>query len=360
MRKRILVINVGGLATGGITTHMQNYLSKIDKTSAEVDLVATKIEDEHSIAVFQQMGCKIIRMPNRMKNLVAYIRELKSLLKKTHYDVAHVHGSSCTIMLELFYLKRFRVGIRIAHSHNSTCTFKVIHHTLKPFMHRYYTHAFACSTLAGRWMFGNAPFEILHNVFSYQKFYYSEKVRMRKRTELGLTAEYVAFCVIGHLQIAKNQEFAIRLFASMHLEHSRLYIVGNGIDRDKLQALTDKLGLGNSVIFMGVRTDVNELLQAFDIYLMPSLWEGLPVALLEAQASGIPCVVSSRITNEARINTSTYFIDLQPMAKWHDAVNRILSEKTDRVLNANEAMISLHRDYDIDKEYQKLREAYQL
>lgn len=355
--KRILVISTAGLATGGITTHMLNYLSYIDKNVARIDVISTVLEDKKSLESFERIGCRVISMPHRIKKVFLYIKALSILLRLNQYDVAHVHGSSCTIILELFLLKLQGVKVRIAHCHNSTCSFKLIHYCFKPLMKYYYTKAFACSELAGKWMFGNKSFEILHNVFNYKKFLFSPLLRKRKRRELGLADNDIAFCVIGNLVKQKNQMFALHLFSLLDIDKSKLYVIGDGPLKSKLQE--EAKGI-NEVKFMGIRSDVCELLQAFDFFLMPSKWEGLPVALLEAQASGIACIVSDCITSEAQLCADTQFVSLDILTSWEKAIMETSTLDKDRERRSNEAKYILDKDYNIDKEFVKLMKVYGL
>lgn len=355
--KKILIINTAGLSTGGITTHMLNYLSNINRETAQIDLVSTVIEDSISLESFKKIGCRIFKLPHRMRDVFSYTKALNVLLKTSQYDVVHVHGSSCTIFLELFLAKSQGVNICIAHSHNSTCPHKFIHYFFKPIMKYYYTKAFACSSQAGKWMFGNAPFEILHNVFNYKKFLFSSPVRANKRKELGLKEEHVAFCVVGNLVEQKNQIFALNLFSSLNIANSKLYIVGDGPLKSYLQE--NASGMDN-IVFMGSRSDVFELLQAFDFYLMPSKWEGLPVALLEAQASGIACIVSDYITKEAMLCNDTQFVSLDNPKLWKKAISEINITDESRQRRSDAAKSILSKDYNMDIEFLKLKNAYQL
>ena len=361
--KKILIINTAGLGVGGITTHMENYLSKIDYSKAEINIVSTICEDKHAIDIFERYGCNIIRLPNRMKNPIAYFMALANTLKRSHYNVAHVHGSSCTILLELYLLKKYDVEVRIAHSHNTTCSFKLIHYCCKPFMHYYYNKAFACSMQAGKWMFGKRLFEILHNVFDYHKYAYSEETRINKRKELNIKDDELAFCVIGNLTKQKNQQFALSLFSLLDIKKkSQLFIMGSGPMLSDLKAIAKEIHRCEDVIFMGARNDVQELLQAFDIYLMPSKWEGLPMALMEAQASGILCFVSDKITQEAKICNDIQFLSLNSMKIWAKEIKLSLKKAQPiyRKERSLEAEALLKENYEINIEFPKLRQSYKL
>lgn len=360
MGKKILVVNTAGLAMSGITTHMFNYIEKLDRSIVKIDVVVTGIYEETVLEQLRQLGCGIFFLPDRKSKVLKYSYALYNLLRKGKYDAVHVHGSSCMIAIDLFICSSARTKIIIAHSHNTQCDNPKMHHILKPWMHFLYTDALACSRVAGEWMFGKRSFTVLHNVFEYQKFVFNNELRLSKRKELGIDKEEVALVVVGWLSKVKNHSFAIDIIKRLNDNQYKLFLVGKGDLRDELARKATDLGIANQVHFLGLRSDVNELLQAMDIYLMPSLGEGLPVALLEAQASGIKCIASDKITTEVDLTGDTRFYSLNEMQTWINDIKQSDLVINTRIKRSNLALKKLQEDYDINKEILKLEKVYRM
>lgn len=155
---------------------------------------------------------------------------------------------------------------------------------------------------AGKWMFGKHNFQIMNNAIDAKKFIYNEEVRKRKRAELGVEDKFVIGHV-GRFNLQKNHEFLVKCFADFAKtnEDAILVLIGNGELQEKIKAMAKEYGIETKVKFLGLREDIPQLLQAMDLFLFPSLFEGLPVTLVEAQAAGLPCVISDMITDEIMI-----------------------------------------------------------
>ena len=216
--------------------------------------------------------------------------------------------------LPLKAAKKSGIPVRIAHSHNTSID-KDFKYPLKQyFRHRIpsvATDYCACGKEAGKFLFGDKDFTFIPNAIEIQNFTFNEKVRVNKRNELGIHDEYVIGHV-GRLSYQKNHKFLIRIFSAFvnQYPNSILLLIGVGEKEEEIKNQVKELGLENKVKFLGSRSDVNELYQAMDVFVMPSLFEGVPVVGIEAQFSDLPCVFSTRVPSEVRFNSKTKFIDL--------------------------------------------------
>ena len=186
---------------------------------------------------------------------------------------------------------------------------------LRPFSKKYATDYFACSELAGRWLFGDKTFEqgkvtIINNAIDLDKFKYDEKVRKEKRKELNINDDTLVVGHIGRFVAQKNHTFLIDIFSELHKKekNSILLLIGQGPLIGEIKQKVETLGISDSVKFLGQRDDVNELYNAMDLFLFPSLYEGLGMVLIEAQANGLPCIASTEVPKNARVSKKISFV----------------------------------------------------
>ena len=320
---KVLVVNTCGIAVGGITTNMLEYINALSDSNISFDILVTIYHEEDVILKFLNLGCKIINMPNRKKNPLGYAAKLNKLIKETRYDVIHVHGNSATMALELLIAKRNEIPIRIAHCHNNVCGHPFLHKILNPVFKSSYTTALACSQKAGEWIFGTKNFKVLPNAINANKYKFNQGIRENCRKELGVS-ESVKLCVfIGNLVEQKNPMFLIDIWKDFEKDSNyQLLIIGEGVLKEQIEKKIQSAGLENKIKLMGIRNDIEKIMQAADILLMPSKWEGLPMVLIEAQTTGLKCLVSDVVTDEACIDAH-YFYKI-PLNKkiWLEALEK--------------------------------------
>lgn len=324
--KKVLLINTSGLGVGGITSHMLNYISLLNN-KYEFTVIATVFYEEDVIEKLKKLGCNVIRLSHRKKFLIKYYFELKELIKNGEFDIVHVHGNSATMLLELSLGKKYGVKTRIAHCHNSICGHKTLHTILRKPFKKSYTDAIACSKMAGDWIYGVDNFSILTNGIDVEKYKYSKYVREEFRKEWGISENTILFGCVGNLIEQKNQEFILPVL-KMTSEHCKLVIIGEGEKRGRILETINALGLENRVTLFPYRNDVDKCIQAFDGLLMPSKWEGLPMILVEAQAAGLPCMVSEYVSSEASIVDNIFKKIPLDEEEWRSAIKSF-------VLNSN-------------------------
>jgi glycosyltransferase involved in cell wall biosynthesis len=211
------------------------------------------------------------------------------------------------------------IKVRIAHCHNTTCDNKKVHKILQPLFRKIYTHGFACSVDAGKWMFNNSNFEVLPNGFITEKFIFDEKKRKEVRKKLNIDDKYV----IGHVGMfleQKNHEFILQVFEEVAKakEDSVLLLIGTGPDYDKIQKIIEEHHYKDRIICYGVTNNVSELYDAMDLFFFPSKHEGLGIVLLEAQIKGLKCVTSDVVPREVVLDDNNIkFISLDDdIAVW--------------------------------------------
>lgn len=355
--KKILVVNTVDFIFGGITSVIVNYYKYIDKNIFQIDFVINGILEKEFEELFKENNSHIYRV-NRKKNPIKYFFQLKKILDNGNYEAIHIHGNSATMTIELLAAKLARCPIRIAHSHNSVCNHKLFHVLLSPLFKKLYTSAIACSEVAGNWIFGKGKFKVLPNGIEVDKYRFSINVRKRVREELSIENKLV----IGHVGLMNEQKnhsmlFEIvgelnKMYENIHL----LCVTGSESVPNDLEAMIKEMDIEQNITILHKRDDVNELLQAMDIFLLPSKWEGLPVVLVEAQAAGLPCIVSSVVSEEAKILKERYFAVPLEKEKWLEAckmTEMIPREKYD-VSTLEE------RGFDIEKNIEILMKIYDI
>ena len=290
---------------GGLETMLMNYYRHIDRTKIQFDfLVHRDFEADYDSEILS-LGGKIYHVSRLNPFNSSYFKELDIFFKKhKEYKVVHVH-QDCLSSIALKVAKQNNVPIRIAHSHNANqdrnIKFLIKKHYMKS-IPKYSTELFACGKEAGDWMFRGEKYTVLKNAIDKDNFTYNLDVRNRIRTELKLQKNIVIGHV-GRFNPQKNHEYLIDIFHKVHQldAHTKLMLIGKGDLEEKIKEKVLTLGLKDDVLFLGNRSDVNELLQAMDVFVFPSHYEGLPVTLVEAQAAGLPIVKSTSISEQCSI-----------------------------------------------------------
>lgn len=355
--KRILVINTTSTSFNGISSVMMNYARKTYQHVSYDFILCGKVEEVFA-AELKSMGRMVYISPySRVKKLFKYLRWLRKILKEGKYDGIHVHGNSGTMYFEIHSAKKAGIPIRIAHSHNTSCNYKLAHKVLKPLLNKEITHAVACSNPAGKWLF-KRDFTVLTNGIEISKFLYSEAIRSNYRELLDLKDKLV----IGHvasMDTAKNHSYLLQVFKEtlQHNENARLLLVGDGRLRGEIEEYIKSHDLTQSVFVLGKRADVDALYQCMDIFVLPSLYEGLPVTLVEAQASGLPCIISENITKEVDLTGKLQYVGIEDkdINKWVDCLLNTKTNSESRIKSSQSVSSSC---FNIDNCVQNLYSLY--
>ena len=316
---RILHV-VPNMQAGGLETLIMSWYRNIDRSKVQFDFLVHYQGKFFYDDEIERLGGKIYHLSVRDdNNFIKYLHDLDSFFKEhKEYKIVHGHMES----LGQFYFKaakKYGIPVRIAHSHNSatepTLKGKVKGILAKGFP-KYATHCFACSELAGQFMFGDRDFTVIKNAIDLSRFQYDEKIRTEMRAELNLTDKFV----IGHVGrfcTQKNHKYLIDVFEQIHKRNSNaiLLLIGKGELLEEVKAYVAEKSLSGCVRFLGVRDDVDKLYDAMDVFVFPSVHEALPMTLIEAQANGLPCVVSESVTREILANKNLYFLELSAGAE---------------------------------------------
>ena len=319
---RILHI-VTYMGRGGLETMLMNYYRAIDRTKVQFDFLTHRDFRADYDDEIEALGGKIYRLPNLNPFSRSYLGALDCFFREhPEYRVVHSH-LDCMSAIPLKAAKKHGVPVRIGHAHNSNQP-RDAKYLLKLFYKRMIagqaTQLFACSDEAGRWMFGNADFRVLNNAIDAGKYAFDAAIRSEVRHELGLPADALVVGHVGRFDPQKNHRFLVEIFEKMP-EDARLLLVGDGVLRPDVEQQAEALGIRDRILFTGVRTDVDRLLQAMDVFLMPSLFEGLPVSIVEAQAAGLPCLISDKVPIECKKTELVTQIPLDASpAEWAEAV----------------------------------------
>ncbi len=326
MKKRkepIRILNiVPNMRAAGIETFIMNIYRNIDRENIQFDFLVHNKKKEFYDDEIEKLGGKIYRLSFKDdKNIFKYIKNLITFFKM-HKEYKIVHGHMQSMMpLYLMVAKKSGVKIRIAHSHNGSYEKTIkgfILHLFSRLSKFYSTNNIACSKIAGEYLFGKKQFDIIYNGVEIEKFKFNNKIRENKKKELGIGKNLIILLHVGRFELQKNHDFLIEVFEKYNRinKNSMLLLAGEGKFEDKIREKVKEKKLDRNVKFLGVRNDINEIMQASDIFLLPSLYEGFPVVGVEAQCAGLKCLFSSNISNEIKILDDSVFIDIDNINKW--------------------------------------------
>ena len=355
---RILQI-VNNMHRAGLETMLMNYYRRIDRSKIQFDFLTHRAERADYDDEIESMGGKVYYAPRLYpQNLRAYFHYTDHFYAEhPEYQIVHSHIDAMSY-LTLKAAKKANVPIRIAHSHNTS-----IDKDFKYLLKQYYrsrinsvaTNYLACGVEAGKYLFRNQSSLVIPNAIEKHKFIYQSQIRKRKRAELGI-AQKLVLGHVGRLSYQKNHSFLLDIFNKIQKKEpeSILLIIGEGEKQTEIQNKAKSLGIADKICFMGKRSDVNELYQAMDAFLMPSFFEGVPVVGIEAQFAELPCFFSDKVPEEVKFSPICHFIPLECDAKeWADYIlnNITTQEKRGQIILEDER-------YDIDKSYHILEDYY--
>ena len=355
--KKVLIVNTLGLHYEGITSVIYNFISNMDRSGMQIDFIAFEGMSPELKKSFEVLG-NIIITPKRKKDVKGYIAALNKILADGGYDIIHIHGNSGTMSIETVLAKRYKIKKIIVHCHNTTCNHPVVNKMLIPLMKSTSTDLLSCSKASGKWLYGNSKYTVMNNAVKLDRFAYDPQVRSECRKELGIDVEFVVGN-IGHFHEQKNHTFLIDIFSELHKMYSncKLLLVSDGPKLAEIKEKVKSLCLTDYVIYAGRRSDPQRLYQAMDIFVLPSLWEGLPVVMLEAQAAGLPLLVSDTVTTDAKCCKTTHYKSLADGAKsWAEEILRMKNVLSSRNINAQKDVAE--HGFDIVEEANKLRTIY--
>lgn len=348
--------------SSGVMSVIMNWYRNIDRSKIQFDFIVNFPKERSHEKEIIEMGGRIYYMPSpSIKNVKSYLRSINDFFKENdNYKIIHLHTPTLGFIYHSI-AKKYGVKNRITHSHStmySDSIFKIIRNYILCLpLNTLSTTKLACSQVAGEFLFGkNKEFVVINNAIDCKKFKYDENIRKKVRDELGINDELV-IGHIGRIEKEKNHKFILDVFKKLCNKrcNSILILVGEGTLRSEIENKAVELGIREKVYFLGMRTDVNRILQAMDILLFPSLFEGMPMVCIEAQAAGVRCVVSDTITKSVNISELISFISLNVNSE--EWAKRILEIKID---NMRKGKINEIRqaNFDINDVTKKLEKLY--
>lgn len=311
---RILQV-VTSLNPGGIENYLMNLYRHVDRSVLQFDFLVHRNEPGLYEREVEDLGGRIYRVSRANPFNPNYYTALNTFFSTHAYDVVHAN-LDCMSGFVLAAAKRHGVKTRIAHSHSSSQD-KDIKYPIKMICKRiipkYATDLFACGAQAGEWMFNGADYTIKPNAIDLDKFDYSEAARRSIRAELGVPQDAFVIGHVGRFNKVKNQGFLLEVERAIcaRLDNVFLVYVGDGDQRCEVQAMAVDMGISDKVRFSGVRNDVCDCMSAFDVFALPSLYEGLPLVLVEAQTSGLPCLITNTIPSDCDLTSLIRRLPLQ-------------------------------------------------
>lgn len=353
------------LNRGGLESMVMNYYRHIDRSKVQFDFVVHREQKGAFEDEIIALGGKIYRMmPIRPLTFGKYKKQIAQFLDEhPKYQIIHGHLSELGYFFYKEAAKR-QIPVIIAHAHRSKMPLdlKWIMRTLFKYrMRRYLTHYFTCGQEAAVWLYGKNKAKLAitqRNAIETLSFSFHEKNRKRTREEMAIEESTFVVSHVGSFQLSKNHTFLIDVFESLHKQFSNsiLILIGDGELRKDIEKKCKELHIEQSVRFLGVRSDVSDLLQASDLLLFPSLFEGLPVTLIEAQCTGIPCLISDCIPEEVILTDLMTSLSLKdPAESWAKEALRIKERIVDR---ASYPTIIKEKGYDIQKNAEWLQNFY--
>ena len=355
--KRILCL-VSAMDAGGAETFLMKILRNLDHSEYQMDFCVNEQKEGLYEPEIKAMGGKVFHIPSKSENMREFSRQLKGIIKENNYKNVLRITSNAFGFYDLCVAKRAGAENTIARSSNSSdggsLKSKAVHILGKLLYKRYVDVFIAPSDKAAVYTFGKKAFKkgrvhLLNNGIDSLEYRFSGENRERIRKELGVLESTLLFGHIGRFAKQKNHDFLLDVFAKIKKAHpnAKLLLVGEGELEDRIKDKIKNLGLLDSVIISGVRKDVPALLSALDILLFPSLYEGMPNVIIEAQATGLPCLIADTITKQVAVTPLVTFLPITDTAVWEAAAEDILTCNKQSLDERDK--ISLPESYDIKK-----------
>lgn len=346
MRKVIKLLIVGiNKENGGIEMFFHNMVEELQKKNYEIDFISFYEKCAHE-QYFIEHNCNIFHMTRRGENPLKSSRQLKQFfLNNKDYDYVWINQSSASNIQIQKATKKYSKAKVITHSHgiNFESNNKIAN-MLHTCLHKYNQKKsisltdifFSCSRRAGTWLFGeNVQFHVINNAIEEKKFKFNAEKRRHIRKELNIENDEICIGNVARLILMpKNQLFLLEIFKELLIDNDKmkLILIGDGPDRDEIEKEVSNLNLTSSVLLLGSKANANEYYNAMDIFLFPSIFEGLGMVLIEAQANGLQCFTSENIPLEASISDLFYSCSLEENAKtWADEIIKYQKSKLNRI-----------------------------
>ena len=327
MKKIKIVHFVNGMNNGGVESVILNYFSNMDISKYDLHIVTQGDNDDKCIKNFENLGFKVHIVTRKKESLIKNIKEIYHILKSNNFDILHTH-MTVTNLFPLMLGWLVGIKVRISHSHLAIKDMNLMDKIYCKLAIIFTTHKFACGIEAAKTLFNKSMNDviILKNAINLEKFEYNPKMREETRKRLDINNELV-LCNIGRLTEQKNQMFLIEIMKQLmnYNYNVKLLIIGGGELEQQLKQKVIECKLEDKVYFLGTCDDIEKIYQCADLFLLPSLKEGLPLVCIEAQTSGLKTIVSDNVTSEVKITPIIEYLPIVDKSVW---VKKILDLKS--------------------------------
>lgn len=366
MKKEINILQIGMSDNqGGIETYIYNLYKNSNKEEFKFDFIDIS---ENKIAFYdelEELGAKIYKVVPRTKNYLRHVKELKKIIKNNNYDVIHIHIMDYSWFEPIIIANKDSNAKLILHSHSASSPniwgkkHWLLHKIGKRLCKKAKVNYVACGEKAGQFMFGDKQFKVFNNGIDIDKFKFDENNRKKIRNRLNIKEDTVVIGQVAKLEEQKNPLFLLEIFKKYneYNNDSKLIIVGEGSLRNKIEAKIKKDKIEDSVILFGKRNDSYKFYSAFDIFVMPSLYEGLSIALIEAQVNGLKCYTSDGVDKNSNITGNVEFLSLEKGANfWADNFFNKNNSRDRNIINKIPEEFKSQKSYEeVYKFYKKIQ-----
>lgn len=346
---------VGSMSPSGIGNFIMNVYRNIDREKVQFDFIVHEHREVSFDDEIRALGGRLFYVTRKAVSPRRNFMEICRVVKEGSYKIVFRHTDTATVALDLLAAKLGGARELIAHSHSTSTPNERMHRLFQPMLNALCTKRFACSDKAGKWLYGKKSYEVIINAINLSDFSYQEELRQKVRKAEKLEGMLVVGH-IGNLLPVKNHLFMLDVMAELvKLQPDAVMLfAGDGEMRPLIEEKREKLGLEKQVRLLGVRTDTAALLQAMDVFLFPSKYEGLPIAMVEAQCSGLPNLVSDVITQDVDVTPLVHKLSLQqPPKVWAEQLLKLSQE----IRKAPERRLFTEKGFDIKemvKRYEEL------
>ena len=362
MDKPIRILHIlQRMEAGGTQALLMNLYRNIDRNKIQFDFLVEYPNKQFYDDEIKKLGGKIFYTNVRNDyNIFKFKKEIKKIINENNYKIVHVHAYT----IGYFALKAAKecgVPVRIAHSHSNSMTNDMKKPLKKILQKLFLVHAtdfMACSQEAGRYLFNNKKFEILNNAIDSKKFIFNNNTRDKIRKELNINDSFVVGHV-GRLKIEKNHKFIINVFKKIkdEKENSKLIFIGDGPYKKQILDFVKKENLEEDVMVLGNKNNINEYLQAMDIFIFPSKYEGLGIAAIESQAAGTPIIISNGVPDETIISPICFKMSLEEDS-YEEWAKKAINLSSSELSHSNMQKYVVEAGFDLKSTVNRIQEYY--
>ena len=322
---------IGSLGFGGSQTFIMEVYRKIDRNKIQFDFIVFPERKDGFYSEIQDLGGRVFVCPRfNGKNYFAFIKWWNTFFSE-HREYKVIHGHVRSVALIYLSIAHHYGLTTIVHSHSTSngsgvpaLVKKILQYPL-----RYKVdYLFSCSDLAGKWLYGTknvtkTNYRMVPNCIDCERFAFNARERNLIRMSMGITDDMFVLGHIGRFARPKNHSFLIKIFESVkkQIPNAQLILVGGGDGKKEIEQMVDLMGLNESVHFLGIQKYPEKYYQAMDVFVFPSLWEGLPMGVVEAQAAGLPCIISDKITTDVHLTELVESLPIDISSdRWRDSI----------------------------------------